>query len=57
MYVAMAEAGQVQHGLSHGLAGGAGVDVHAAEHGQPFEYGNALAQLGRLDGGPLAGRP
>ena len=55
--VALAEPGQVQHGLSQGFAGGAGVDVNAAQHGQPFQYRYTLVEFRRLDCSPLAGRP
>ena len=51
------EAGEVQHGLPHGLAGdGAGVDAGAADDLALLDHGHAAAALGALDGGALAGR-
>ncbi len=48
-------AGEVQHGLAHGLRGdGAGVDAGAADHLAHLDQRDLLAQLGAIDGGALA---
>jgi hypothetical protein len=47
-------AGEVQHGLAHGLGGdGAGVDAGAADDLAHLDQGDLLAQLGTVDGGAL----
>ena len=44
------------HRFAEGLRGdGAGLDAHAADAALPFDHRHALAELGRLDGGTLAG--
>ena len=49
-------AGEVQHGLAHGLGGdGAGVDAGAADDLAHLDQRDLLAQLGGIDGGALAG--
>ncbi len=49
---------EMQHGLTHGLAGnGAGVDAASAERGDLFDQRDALPELRALDGGSLPGRP
>ena len=55
---AVVVAGEMEHGLAHGLGGdGAGVDANAADHGPGFHHGHALLHLGSGDGGALPGRP
>ena len=52
------EAGQVQHGLPHGLARNrAGVDAGAADDLAPLHERDLATHLGALDGRALAGRP
>jgi hypothetical protein len=51
------DAGVEAHGLAQGLAGDrAGLDADAADDALPLDDRGALAQLGGLHGGPLAGR-
>ena len=53
---ALAVAREAQHGLAQGLAGdGPGVQADPAHHRPPLHDGHALLELGRLDGGPVAG--
>ena len=55
---AVVVAGEVQHGLAHGLGGdGAGVDADAADDGAGLDDGHALVHLGGGHGGALAGGP
>jgi hypothetical protein len=49
-------AGEVEHGLAHGLGGdGSGVDAGAADDLARLDERDALAHLGGEDGGALAG--
>ena len=51
------EAGEVQHGFAHGLAGnGAGVDAGAADDFALLDHRHAAAALGALNGRTLSGR-
>ena len=55
---AVVVAGEVEHGLAHGLGGnGAGVDADAADHGARFDHGYALLHFGGGHGSALSGRP
>ncbi len=50
------EAGEMQHGFAHGLAGdGAGVDAGAADDFALLDDDHAAAALGALNGGALPG--
>ena len=52
------EAGEVQDGFPHGLAGdGAGIDADAADGALLFDDRDALSGLRSLDGRTLASRP
>ena len=48
-------AGEVQHGLAHGLGGdGSGVDTGTTDDLAHFNQRDLLAQLGGIDGGTLS---
>ncbi len=55
---AVVVAGEMQHGLAHGLGGdGAGVDADSADDGACLDHGYALLHFGSGHGGALARRP
>src|SRR5450631_1312675 len=55
---AVVVAGEVEHGLAHGLGGhGAGVDADATDYGARLDDDHALVHLGCSHGGALTGGP
>src|SRR5271156_6510225 len=53
----LAVAGKIQHRLAHSLAGNrSGVDADAADDRIALDHDYPLAQLGRLNGSPMASR-
>ena len=54
---AFTPAGEVEHGLAHGLAGdGAGMHAHSADLGHAVDDGDLAPQFCRLNGGGFARR-